>query len=78
MLNFYIRKTVLKNGESRYRSVLTKSGKDFKTKTFRRKQDVRTWGNRAVIEYQEYEAKGIHTFSRLADEYMSWWSWKRS
>lgn len=80
MLNFHIRKTVLKNGETRYRSVLTKSGKDFKSKTFRRKQDARTWGNRAVIEYQECEAKGIHScnipFSRLADEYMSWWSGK--
>lgn len=80
MLNFYIRKIDLKNGETRYRSILTKSGKDFKTKTFRRKQDARTWGTRAVFEYQECEAKGIHPcnipFSRLADEYMSWWSGK--
>lgn len=80
MLNFYIRKVDLKNGEVCYRCVITKSGKDFKTKTFRRKQDARTWGNRAVIEYQEFEAKGIRpciiTFERLADEYMSWWTGK--
>lgn len=80
MLNFYIRKVDLKNGEVRYRCVITKSSKDFKTKTFRRKQDARSWGNRAVIEYQEFEAKGIRpctvTFERLADEYMSWWTGK--
>lgn len=80
MLNFHIIKVNLKNGETRYRTILTKSGKGIKTKTFRRKQDARTWGNRAVLEYQEYEAKGIKpctvTFSRLADEYMHWWSGK--
>jgi integrase len=80
MLNFHIIKVDLKNGETRYRTILTKSGKGIKTKTFRRKQDARTWGNRAVLEYQEYEAKGIKpckvTFSRLADEYMRWWSGK--
>lgn len=80
MLNFHIIKVNLKNGETRYRTILTKSGKGIKTKTFRRKQDARTWGNRAVLEYQEYEAKGIKpctvTFSRLADEYMHWWKGK--
>ena len=80
MLNFHIIKVNLKNGETRYRTILTKSGKGIKTKTFRRKQDARTWGNRAVLDYQEYEAKGLKpctvTFSRLADEYMHWWSGK--
>jgi len=80
MLNFHIIKVNLKNGEARYRTILTKSGKGIKTKTFRRKQDARTWGNRVVLDYQEYEAKGIKpctvTFSRLADEYMHWWSGK--
>jgi integrase len=80
MLNFYTIKLNLKNGEVRYRSILTKSGKAIKSKTFRRKQDARTWGNRAVIDSQEYEAKGIKPctimFSRLADEYMQWWSGK--
>lgn len=80
MLNFHIIKVTLKNGESRYRTILTKSGKGIKTKTFRRKQDARTWGTRAVVEHQEYEAKGIRPctipFDRLADEYMSWWSGK--
>ena len=80
MLNFYIIKVILKNGEVRYRSILTKSGKAIKSKTFRRKQDARTWGNRAVIDSQEYEAKGIKPctimFGRLADEYMQWWSGK--
>jgi integrase len=80
MLNFYIIKVDLKSGESRYRTILTKSGKAIKTKTFRRKQDARTWGNRAVLDSQEYEAKGIKpctiTFSRLADEYMRWWTGK--
>ncbi|MEI6709262.1 MAG: hypothetical protein WCK96_19240 [Methylococcales bacterium] len=80
MLNFHIIKIVLKNGEARYRSILTKSGKGIKTKTFRRKQDARTWGNRAVLDSQEYEAKGIKPctvkFSRLADEYMHWWTGK--
>lgn len=74
MLNLRIIKVDLKNGEVRYRTILTKSGKGIKTKTFRRKQDARTWGNRAVLESQEYEAKGIKPytiqFSRLADEYM--------
>lgn len=52
MLNFHIIKVNLKNGETRYRTILTKSGKGIKTKTFRRKQDARTWGNRAVLDYQ--------------------------
>lgn len=80
MLNFHIIKVDLKNGETRYRTILTKSGKGIKTKTFRRKQDARTWGTRSVLEYQELEASGIRpciiTFSRLAEEYMSWWSGK--
>jgi hypothetical protein len=80
MMNFHIIKVHLKNGESRYRTILTKSDKGIKTKTFRRKQDARIWGNRAVLDYQEYEAKGIKpctvTFSRLADEYMHWWTGK--
>lgn len=80
MLNFHIIKVNLKNGEIRYRTILTKSGKGIKTKTFRRKSDARTWGNRAVLDAQEVEAKGIKPctipFSRLADEYMHWWSGK--
>jgi len=80
MLNFHIIKVDLKNGETRYRTILTKSGKGIKTKTFRRKLDARTWGNRAVLDAQEYEAKGIKPctvkFSRLADEYMKWWTGK--
>ena len=80
MLNFHIIKVNLKNGEVRYRTILTKSGKGIKTKTFRRKQDARTWGNRAVLDAQEYEAKGIKPctiqFSRLANEYMQWWTGK--
>ena len=80
MLNFHIIKVDLKSGEVRYRTILTKSGKNIKSKTFRRKQDARTWGNRAVLDSQEYEAKGIKPctilFSRLANEYMHWWSGK--
>jgi integrase len=80
MLNFYIIKVELKSGESRYRTILTKSGKGIKSKTFRRKQDARTWGSRAILDAQEYEVKGIMpctiSFSRLADEYMHWWSGK--
>ncbi|MCQ8105434.1 hypothetical protein NP590_15065 [Methylomonas sp. SURF-2] len=80
MLNFFIRKVGLKNGESRYRTVLTKSGKEIKSKTFRRKQDARIWGTRSVLEFQEHEASGTRpctiTFNRLADEYMAWWSGK--
>lgn len=80
MLNFYIRKIDLKNGETRYRTILTKSGKDIKSKTFKRKQDARTWGTRSVIESQENEAQGIKpcsvTFVRLANEYMHWWTGK--
>lgn len=59
MLNFHIIKVHLKNGETRYRTILTKSGKGIKTITFRRKSDARTWGNRAVLDAQEFEAKGI-------------------
>ena len=80
MLNFHIIKVDLKNGEVRYRTILTKSGKGIKTKTFRRKQDARTWGNRSVLDSQEYEAKGIKPctiqFSRLANEYIQWWTGK--
>jgi hypothetical protein len=80
MLNFHIIKVDLKNGETRYRTILTKSGKGIKTKTFRRKQDARTWGNRSVLDSQEYEAKGIKPcvikFSRLANEYIQWWTGK--
>ncbi|QPK62900.1 site-specific integrase [Methylomonas sp. LL1] len=80
MLNFHIIKVDLKNGETRYRTILTKSGKGIKTKTFRRKQDARTWGTRSILEHQEHEAKGIRPctipFVRLADEYMAWWPGK--
>jgi len=80
MLNFHIIKVILKSGEARYRTILTKSGKGVKTKTFRRKQDARTWGNRAVLDSQEYEAKGIKPCTipihRLANEYIQWWSGK--
>jgi hypothetical protein len=80
MLNFHIIKVNLKSGETRYRTILTKSGKGIKTKTFRRKQDARTWGTRSVLEHQEYEAKGIRPctipFGLLADEYMAWWTGK--
>jgi len=80
MLNFHLIKVNLKNGETRYRTILTKSGKGIKTKTFRRKQDALTWGKRAVLEHQKYEAKGIRPctipFDRLADEYMAWWTGK--
>jgi integrase len=80
MLNFFIRKVELKNGENRYRTVLTNSGKEIKSKTFRRKQDARTWGTRSVLEHQEHEANGVRpctiTFNRLADEYMSRWNGK--
>jgi hypothetical protein len=62
MLNFHIIKIDLKNGETRYRTILTKSGKGIKTKTFRRKQDARTWGTRSVLEYQEYEAEGVQPY----------------
>ena len=82
MLNFHIIKVTLKNSDIRYRTILTKSGKGIKTKTFRRKVDARTWGNRMVLEFQENEAKGITpcniTFSRLADEYISAWTGKDS
>jgi hypothetical protein len=44
MLNFHIIKVNLKNGEVRYRTILAKSGQGIKTKTFRRKQYSRTWG----------------------------------
>jgi hypothetical protein len=53
MLNFHIIKVNLKNGEAHYRIILTKSGKGIKTKTFRRKQDARIWGTRAVLDSQE-------------------------
>jgi len=80
MLNFHIIKVDLKSGEVRYRTILTKSGKNIKSKTFRRKQDARTWGNRAVLDSQEHEAKGVKPctipFSRLANEYMQWWAGK--
>jgi len=80
MLNFHIRKVTLKNGDTRYRTVITSSGKAIKTKTFRRKSDARTFGNRLVIEYQEDEAKGIKSctvsFSKLADEYFHNWAGK--
>ncbi|HBA66976.1 MAG TPA: site-specific integrase [Methylococcaceae bacterium] len=80
MLNFHIRKIILKNGDTRYRAIITKSGKDIKSKTFRRKADAKTWGTRTILDHQENEAKGITpcavTFSRLADEYMQWWTGK--
>ncbi len=80
MLNFHIRKIILKNSETRYRSIITQSGKGIKTKTFRRKADARIWGSRNVLDYQKAEAKGITpciiTFSHLADEYMHWWAGK--
>lgn len=80
MLNFHIRKIILKSGDTRYRTIITKSGKGIKSKTFRRKADAKTWGSRTVLEHQENEAKGVTpctvTFSRLADEYMHWWSGK--
>ena len=60
MLNFHIRKVILKSGDTRYRTVITKSGKGIKSKTFRRKADAKTWGSRTILEHQENEAKGIN------------------
>ena len=80
MLNYHIIKVTLKSGDTRYRSILTRSGKAIKTKTFRRKVDAKTWASRSVLDCQEYEAKGIApctiTFSQLADEYMHQWKGK--
>jgi integrase len=80
MLNYHIRKVTLKNGDIRYRSIITKSGKGIKSKTFRRKADAKTWASRSVLDYQQYEAKGINpctiTFCQLADEYMHQWKGK--
>jgi integrase len=80
MLNYHIIKVTLKSGDTRYRSILTRSGKAIKTKTFRRKVDAKTWASRSVLDYQEYEAKGIApctiTSSQLADEYMHQWKGK--
>lgn len=80
MLNFFIRKIILKSGDIRYRAVITKSGKAVQTKTFKRKSDAKTWGTRVALDSQENEAKGTKpctvSFDRLADEYMQWWSGK--
>ncbi|MEE9345486.1 MAG: site-specific integrase [Methylococcales bacterium] len=80
MLNFFIRKTTLQNGETRYRVILTKSSNQIKSKTFRRRADARAWGNRNVLEFQEYEARGIKpctvNFNQLADQYIHFWTGK--
>jgi len=80
MLNYHIRKISLKNNETRYRSIITNSGKAITTKTFRKKSDARLFGNRLVIEYQGFEANGLTlctvAFTQLADEYMHAWTGK--
>jgi integrase len=80
MLNYYIRKIALKSGATRYRSVITNSGKDFKSKTFLRKKDASAWGDRIIRDDQDKQAKGAKssniTFRRLADEYMKAWDKK--
>jgi len=80
MINFHIIKITLKNGDVRYRSIITRSGKAIKTKTFRRKTDARTWASRLVLDYQENEAKGMTlctiTFSQCCKSYMENWKGK--
>ncbi|WP_221896348.1 hypothetical protein [Bathymodiolus japonicus methanotrophic gill symbiont] len=66
MLNFHIRKVTLQSGDTRYRTIITKSGKSIKTKTFRRKADAKTWGSRTVLDFQENEAnRGLKIITSL-------------
>jgi len=80
MASYFISKATLKNKEVRYRTVITESGKNVKSKTFRRRTDAKTWGTRFVLAREEQTATGELpcnvTFSQLAEEYIKAWEGK--
>ena len=80
MASYFISKTTLKNKEVRYRAVITESGKNIKSKTFRRRTDAKAWGTRFVLAREEQTATGelpcTVTFSTLVEEYLQAWTGK--
>ncbi len=80
MASYFISKATLKNKEVRYRAVITESGKNIKSKTFRRRADAKAWGNRFVLAREEQVATGEKscnvTFSELTSEYLAAWTGK--
>ena len=80
MTSYFISKAVLKSKEVRYRAVITESGKNIKSKTFRRRADAKAWGTRFVLAREELAATGEQPcnvkFSELCDEYVTAWTGK--
>ena len=78
MASHFITKAKLKSGESRYRAVITSSGRNIKSKTFRRRSDAKTWAIRYVLDLEQQEATGEKpcnvTFSQLCQEYLAAWT----
>ena len=80
MASHFITKAKLKSGELRYRAVITESGRNIKSKTFRRRADAKTWAIRFILEQEKLEATGEKlcnvTFSKLCHEYLTCWKGK--
>ena len=80
MASYFISKAILKSKEVRYRAVITQSGRNIKSKTFRRKTDAKQWGTHYVLDLERQESTGVKdctvTFSTLVDEYMRKWKGK--
>ena len=78
MASHFITKAKLKSGELRYRAVITESGRNIKSKTFRRRTDAKAWSIRFILEREELEATGQKTcnvtFSELCHEYINAWT----
>jgi len=76
----FISKVILKNKDVRYRAVITRSGRNIKSKTFRKRSDAKGWGIRYVLSLEKHEAKGIREctvrFNDLVGEYMYQWAGK--
>jgi len=55
MASYFISKAILKSKEARYRAVVTQSGRNIKSKTFRRKTDAKQWGTHYVLDLERQD-----------------------
>jgi integrase len=80
MASYFITKKVLKSKQIRYTATITHKSRNYRTKTFRLKQDAKEWACRFITDVDKLAAAGKRpcdiTFSQLADEYLANWTGK--
>ena len=69
---------MLKSKQVRYTATITHKSRNYRTKTFRRKQDATEWACRFILDVDKLAAAGKRpcdvTFDKLADEYLAEWT----